>query len=642
MATNDEILERAVRHQLFLTRTASHEANLVRGILDDAVPDLLEHIQRRLDRIKARGFDLGPATTKRLRDMAAGIVEITDESFRAAREALKKELFELATDEAAFTARSTAAAIPVKTDFLLPSPSTLRSLVSSRPILGQQLGEWFSRLKVRERRGIQAQIRQGIIQGEGIPTIMRRLRGTKAMGFRDGVLGLTRHEAETVARTAVSAVSNGARWETFKANPQIVKEVLWVSTLDGRTSAICQRLSGTRYPIDGSRNPPGPPAHPNCLPGDALVTPSGRVTNATKRWYEGDLISIRTASGFELSCTPNHPILTRIGWVPASALDIGMDVVCDLLNERPSPGVIGDHQCVETSIAKIAEAFLASSQVLATEVPTSAEDFHGDGIDGQVAIVGADIQLGDYIEAPIEQPPFHRDLTGSDMGLPGIPGFGRQHEFSRAPFPAGDSSIGVSDEVLSLLGSHSVHAGLLLFGASAQGNLGVSEDSLNGTWRDAEQIRDAFYADAGAVTLDHIVSVQVQSFHGFVFNLQTESGRYVANKIVNHNCRSTITAITKSWRELGIPAKELPASTRASMSGQVPVGTSYDQFLRSRIRSGDTGTVREALGATRAKLFAKGGLEVSAFTDRRGRRFTLKELRRRESGAFRKADIAES
>jgi len=50
-------------------------------------------------------------------------------------------------------------------------------------------------------------------------------------------------------------------------------------------------------------------------------------------------------------------------------------------------------------------------------------------------------------------------------------------------------------------------------------------------------------------------------------------------------------------------------------------------------------TVREALGGTRAKLFAAGGLKVTSFTDRRGRLFNLKELRRREADVFDRLNI---
>ena len=50
-------------------------------------------------------------------------------------------------------------------------------------------------------------------------------------------------------------------------------------------------------------------------------------------------------------------------------------------------------------------------------------------------------------------------------------------------------------------------------------------------------------------------------------------------------------------------------------------------------------TVKEALGPTRAKLFAAGGMEVSSFVDRRGRLLTLAELRTREADVFDRLNV---
>lgn len=105
------------------------------------------------------------------------------------------------------------------------------------------------------------------------------------------------------------------------------------------------------------------------------------------------------------------------------------------------------------------------------------------------------------------------------------------------------------------------------------------------------------------------------------------------------SCRCSMAPVLKSWRALGIDADEMESGTRASMNGQVPGDITYGEWLRSRVRAGDMEIVEEALGATRAKLFAAGGLKVEQFTDRRGRVLTLKELRQREAAAFRAAGI---
>lgn len=101
------------------------------------------------------------------------------------------------------------------------------------------------------------------------------------------------------------------------------------------------------------------------------------------------------------------------------------------------------------------------------------------------------------------------------------------------------------------------------------------------------------------------------------------------------NCRSTMTPVLKSWKELGFGVDDLPASTRASMDGQVPADMTYQQWLTKQ----SVGRQDEILGNTKGKLFRDGGMTVDRFIDRKDHVFTLAELRKRDSDAFRKAGL---
>jgi len=91
-------------------------------------------------------------------------------------------------------------------------------------------------------------------------------------------------------------------------------------------------------------------------------------------------------------------------------------------------------------------------------------------------------------------------------------------------------------------------------------------------------------------------------------------------------CRCTITPILKSWQELGIPAKDIDAGTRASMDGQVPASMTYGEWLEGQPRD----VQDEALGPTRAEMFRSGEVTIDRFTDDKGRPMTLEQIRRRE------------
>lgn len=91
--------------------------------------------------------------------------------------------------------------------------------------------------------------------------------------------------------------------------------------------------------------------------------------------------------------------------------------------------------------------------------------------------------------------------------------------------------------------------------------------------------------------------------------------------------RSRYVPVMKSFKELGIPLKDLPPSTRASMDGQVPETlTYYDWLARQSVERQDA-----VLGPARGAIFRRGKLDPSRFTDSFGRPLTLKELAALES-----------
>lgn len=91
------------------------------------------------------------------------------------------------------------------------------------------------------------------------------------------------------------------------------------------------------------------------------------------------------------------------------------------------------------------------------------------------------------------------------------------------------------------------------------------------------------------------------------------------------NCRSTTVPVVKSLKELGFDAKALPASTRASMNGEVPDTETYGKWLKRQ----DESVQREVLGKARFELFQK-GTPIDRFTDDKFNVLSLDQLRRLE------------
>ena len=151
----------------------------------------------------------------------------------------------------------------------------------------------------------------------------------------------------------------------------------------------------------------------------------------------------------------------------------------------------------------------------------------------------------------------------------------------------------------------------------------------------AQTARSAFYdANAGVIkalkwtaTLDSLTSPMCRLRDGKLYDPETH--KPVGHKVpwlggpgrLHFNCRSVSTPVTKSWRELGIDADEMPAGTRASMDGQVPADLTYAQWLAKQSAARQD----EILGPVRAKLY-RAGTPRERFYDDKGVGLTLPQL----------------
>lgn len=102
-------------------------------------------------------------------------------------------------------------------------------------------------------------------------------------------------------------------------------------------------------------------------------------------------------------------------------------------------------------------------------------------------------------------------------------------------------------------------------------------------------------------------------------------------------CRSAQVMVVKSIEELtGIKGLDsMPASTRASMDGQVPEDLTYGQWLQKQSAARQD----EVVGPTRGALMREGKLPFDALYTDRGVPLTLDQLRSRNAAAFARAGV---
>ncbi len=247
---NEDLLDATIRHQIQLLRYSKGQAKSAAALLEAADAELVALI----------GSGLTEVSEARLKALLVEIRRTRAAAIEKVGEAIKKDTLELAGNEAEWELEAIKSSVPAELSLTAVSPATLKAL-TGKPINGVPLDGWLGTMASGDISRIEQQLRLGVVQGETLDQLVRRIRGTKANNYVDGVTAITRRNAETIARTSVNHISNAARQEVWNANSDIINGVRWVATLDGRTSPVCRGRDGHVYPIDAG---PRPPAHPGC------------------------------------------------------------------------------------------------------------------------------------------------------------------------------------------------------------------------------------------------------------------------------------------------------------------------------------------------------------------------------------------
>lgn len=255
---NELLLDALVRHQTYLLRYSGYVRNRVRSLLDKSEEDIAALIQRKL----AAGTGLNsPTDVRRMQALLDAIDKLRQEVWADATSWLEDQMVDLAYQEPIAIANMISTVAPVVVSTTLPAPALLKAIALSRPFEGRILRDWASTLEAEDLRRIHAAIQVGMVAGESIDAITKRVIGTKQLFGSDGVTELTRRQVQAITRTAVQHVANSARDETMRLNADILLAEQFVATLDSRTTPVCRANDGKQFPVGKG---PRPPLHFAC------------------------------------------------------------------------------------------------------------------------------------------------------------------------------------------------------------------------------------------------------------------------------------------------------------------------------------------------------------------------------------------
>ena len=274
-----------------------------------------------------------------------------------------------------------------------------------------------------------------------------------------------------------------------------------------------------------------------CFGSDTRVAANDLI-GAYRRWYVGSWVTVTLSSGGVLSGTPNHPVLTPQGWVALGKLVKGGD----LINGSAGEGVSGCYPDVQHGPTKIGEVFNTLSALWGSRrVICRDVDFHGDGFEAEVEIVGPNSLLGAMSEAPGGEHTVELVLEGTSHDTTGFKGY--SPSFDRSPDPISRDG----DTACSLMSciKHGSFTGIVGSGPSSGhcqpstswGNTTCDDGLVQRTPTDTESSSKRFKTFPTVIGTDRIINVEFSRFSGHVYNLSTSSQQYTASGYVVHNCR---------------------------------------------------------------------------------------------------------
>lgn len=237
---------------------------------------------------------------------------------------------------------------------------------------GTPLATLFQKINVEQVDSMKQILFDGMAQGTPASKIGKALS--------ESVDELTQGRGIIIARQESVRMYREGNIESYRANSDMVKSWQWKASLNASVCPSCLALDQTIHPLSEQFG-----SHPGCfLPGTIVEGPKVLATNA--RWYNGEVVNVQFSNGHEFTVTKNHPILTAKGWVAAGLLNDGDDVVSYAFTERPLHGISPDNYQIPTRIEDIVNTFASKFGTVTECMPGTSEDFHSDGIAGEVNI----------------------------------------------------------------------------------------------------------------------------------------------------------------------------------------------------------------------------------------------------------------
>lgn len=247
---NERLSDAAVDHAVDLAHYGNGVVHRMIALLNRSDADLARRLTDITSAMPPESF-----TVERLEGLLQSVRALNTQAFDAVGREMAGELRALVAYEAGYQARLFESVIPpqvvASVGVAQVEVSQVYAAAMARPFQGVLLREALGKIEASRATMIREQIRQGYVQQEPVQQIVRRIIGTKAKGYSDGLMDAPRRHVESIVRTAVSHTAGTVRDAFFERNTDLIKAIKWVSTLDSRTTLQwCVPRDGKMYTPD--------------------------------------------------------------------------------------------------------------------------------------------------------------------------------------------------------------------------------------------------------------------------------------------------------------------------------------------------------------------------------------------------------
>lgn len=248
LTLNERLLRSAIDHAVDLQQYANGVVRKIVGFLNSVDSDLVRQLAAAMDRLPLESF-----TVQRLDSLLESSRRLSILASEEASLALSDELKDFIAFESEYQSRNLYRTLPrviASAGMNRINVEQVYTVVTSSPLQGRLLREWGQDIGQRRFERVRDAIRIGYAQQLPAEDIVRRIKGTKAAKYSDGILETSRREIETITRTAIAHSASVTRQRLFESNKDLIKRVRWTATLDSRTTPICRLRDGKEYVAD--------------------------------------------------------------------------------------------------------------------------------------------------------------------------------------------------------------------------------------------------------------------------------------------------------------------------------------------------------------------------------------------------------